>query len=172
MGYAIYLLPEAATLFINAGADFLTPDPNLSYVTEKAKLQFQLQMEDSMEQIAKACDKPVLMVCDRGAMDTAAYMSMSVWQDMKDDLGMTESTLRDKRYNAVIHLCTVAKGVEEVYTRKNNHCRSENVEKARSVDDCLIRVWQGHPRFHVVQAEATFDVKAAKVFEIIDSYLK
>ena len=77
-GYAVYLLPESATLFIEAGADFLTKDAHLSYVTEESKLQFQLQMEDSMLHIAQDCGKPALLICDRGTMDTAAYTTKKI----------------------------------------------------------------------------------------------
>ena len=47
-GYAVYLLPESATLFIEAGADFLTKNADLSFVTEKSKLEFQLQTTERL----------------------------------------------------------------------------------------------------------------------------
>ncbi len=167
-GYAVYLLPEAATLFIEAGADFLTKDAHLSYITEESKLQFQLQMEDSMMRIAQNCGKPALLICDRGTMDTAAYMSSEVWQHIKEDIGMNEQQLRNERYDAVLHICTAAKGAEDFYTLYNNKCRSESVEVARDVDDRILAVWQGHPLLRVIKAEICFEDKIQHVLKVLE----
>lgn len=167
-GYAVYLLPESATLFIEAGADFLTKDAHLSYITEESKLQFQLQMEDSMMRIAENCGKPALLICDRGTMDTAAYMPAEVWQHIKDDIGMDEQRLRNERYDAVLHICTAAKGAEDFYTLYNNKCRSESVEVARDVDDRILAVWQGHPFLQIIQAEICFEDKIQHVLKVLD----
>ncbi len=170
-GYAVYLLPESATLFIEAGADFLTKDAALSYVTEKSKLEFQLQMEKSMTQIAEACGKPALLICDRGTMDTAAYMPAEVWQRIKEDIGQTEKELRDEHYDAVLHICTAAKGAEDFYTLYNNKCRSESVEVARDVDDRILAVWKGHPVLHIIKAEICFEDKIQHVLKVLDEIL-
>ena len=170
-GYAVYLLPEAATLFIEAGADFLTKDAELSYVTEKSKLEFQLQMEKSMTQIAESCGKPALLICDRGTMDTAAYMPAEVWQRIKEDIGLTEKELRDEHYDAVLHICTAAKGAEDFYTLYNNKCRSESVEVARDVDDRILSVWKGHPVLHIIKAEICFEDKIQHVLRVLDEIL-
>lgn len=167
-GYAVYLLPESATLFSEAGADFLTKDANLSFVTEESKLQFQLQMEDSMMRIAENCGKPAMLICDRGTMDTAAYMPSEVWQHIKDDIGMTEQQLRNERYDAVLHVCTAAKGAEDFYTLYNNKCRSESVEVARDVDDRILAVWKGHPMLRIIKAEIFFEDKIQHVLKVLD----
>ncbi|MBO2526480.1 MAG: hypothetical protein CW341_12460 [Bacteroidetes bacterium] len=170
-GYAVYLLPESATLFIEAGADFLTKDANLSYITEESKLEFQLQMEKSMTRIAEACGKPALLICDRGTMDTAAYMPADVWQHIKEDIGQDERQLRDEHYDAVLHICTAAKGAEDFYTLYNNKCRSESVEVARDVDDRILAVWKGHPSLHIIQAEICFEDKIQHVLKVLDEIL-
>lgn len=167
-GYAVYALPEAATLFSEAGADFLTKDAHLSYVTELSKLKYQLAMENCMNEIAQNCGKPVIIVCDRGTMDTSAYISQEVWQSIKKELNVSDELLRDQRYDAVIHLCTAAKGAEEFYSLSNNACRSESIVFARVIDDNLIRAWQNHPRYFVVNAEVYFEDKVQKVMDIID----
>ena len=167
----MYLLPESATLFIEAGADFLTKDANLSYITEESKLEFQLQMEKSMTRIAEACGKPALLICDRGTMDTAAYMPADVWQHIKEDIGQDERQLRDEHYDAVLHICTAAKGAEDFYTLYNNKCRSESVEVARDVDDRILAVWKGHPSLHIIQAEICFEDKIQHVLRVLDEIL-
>ena len=41
-----------------------------------------------------------------------------------DEEGWTWASLRDKRYDRVLHLVTAAIGAEEFYTRSNNTARS------------------------------------------------
>jgi Tfp pilus assembly protein PilE len=38
--------------------------------------------------------------------------------------------LRDRRYEAVIHLVTAAQGAEEFFTNQNNEARYESIEEA------------------------------------------
>ena len=170
-GYKVYTLPESATLFIQGGADFLTKDAHLSFVTETAKLQFQLQMEDSMIRIAEACGQKSMIICDRGSMDTFAYISEEVKQAILKDVGRTDVELRDQRYDAVLHICTAAKGAEQFYTLANNTCRSESIELARQVDDQLMGAWVGHPQLHVINAEVDFEVKIKNVLTVMDQVL-
>mgnify|MGYP003292705789 CR=1 FL=1 len=171
LGYAVYSLPESATLFIQAGVDFLTRDPYLSFVTETSKLQYQIQMEDSMAQIAAACGKPAIIVCDRGTMDTFAYISEETKKKILNAVGQEEIVLRDKRYDAVLHICTAAKGAEQFYSLNNNACRSETLEVAREVDDRLMHAWNGHPNLRVINAEIDFEVKIKNVLDTIDAIL-
>lgn len=170
-GYAVYALPESATLFSQAGADFLTPDAELSFVTEKAKLKFQLAMEDCIAEIAKQDGRPALMICDRGAMDTSAYMSNEVWQRILSDLQCAEMDLCERRYEAVLHVCTAAKGAEASYTLLNNKCRSESIEQARAVDDNLMNAWKRHPNWRVVQAEVCFEDKIEHVMAHLEQII-
>jgi hypothetical protein len=58
--------------------------------------------------------------------------------------------LRDRRYEAVIHLETAANGAEKFYTGENNQARYESAEEARSLDRKLQDAWTGHPSFFVI----------------------
>jgi len=46
--------------------------------------------------------------------------------------------LRDRRYDAVIHLVTAAIGAEQFYTTENNAARTEGVELARKIDGKIL----------------------------------
>ena len=153
VGYAVFTLPEAATLFIKAGAEFLTEDPHLYFEIHRNMMTFLLQMEDSFYEIAKATGKPALIVNDRGAMDISAYMDPDDWKRLLRETGHTEDELMN-RYKAVFHLCTSAKGAPNSYTLSNNSARmEETLAEAIAVDDNLIRVWQSHPNLHLIQSE-------------------
>lgn len=45
-------------------------------------------------------------------MDGAAFNDHNVWQAVLDEAGLNTMQLRDKRYEAVIHLVTCADGAE------------------------------------------------------------
>lgn len=152
MGFVVFTLPEAATLFIKAGANFLTHDRNLYFEIHKSMMTFLLQMEDSFRQIAEAYEKPALIVNDRGAMDLSAYMTPEDWHRLLHEVSQTEEALLN-RYRAVFHLCTSAKGAPNSYTLSNNSARmEETLAEAVSVDDNLIRAWQKHPDLHIVES--------------------
>ncbi len=77
--------------------------------------------------------------------------------------------LRDTRYDAVIHLVTVANGAEEFYTSENNVARYETVEMAVAVDHNLQRSWTGHPHHSVIgNGPGGFAEKLEKVFASVD----
>jgi len=163
LGYAVYTLPEAPTLFIKAGAEFLTEDRNLYYEIHKNMMLFLLQMEESFYNIAKASGKPALIVNDRGAMDISAYMDPEDWQRLLREVGYTEEDLMT-RYKAVFHLSTSAKGAPNSYTLSNNSARmEETLAEAIAVDDNLLRVWQRHPNLHLIESEEFVKDKIDKV---------
>ena len=61
LGYAVFTLPEAATLFIKAGAEFLTEDKHLYFEIHKNMMRFLLEMEEDFYRIAEATGKPALI---------------------------------------------------------------------------------------------------------------
>lgn len=167
MGYHVYTVPEAATLFAGAGVDFLTKDNDLFLESERQLLAFQMELEDRMERIAAQQHGPALIVCDRGTMDLKAYMTEAQWQQLLAEGSFSLVGLRDARYDAVIHMATAAKGAEQYYTLANNAARSETPEAACAIDDKLIAAWTGHPHLRVVGNDCTFDEKMGRVLREI-----
>ncbi len=90
----------------------------------------QMYLEDNFIQIAMASDQPTIILCDRGVMDGSAYTEETVWQAILDETGWSTMQLRDRRYEAVLHLVTAAKGAEEFYTNTDNEARYENIQEA------------------------------------------
>ena len=163
LGYAVFTLPEAATLFIKAGAEFLTEDKHLYFEIHKNMMRFLLEMEEDFYRIAEATDKPALIINDRGAMDLSAYMTPEDWQELLRQTNHTESELLG-RYKAVFHLCTSAKGAPHSYTLSNNSARmEETLAEAIQVDDNLFKAWQKHPNLHLIQSEEFVKDKIDKV---------
>lgn len=170
-GYAVYTQPEAATLFNKSGVNFLTDDRGLFFESEKQLLAFQMHTEECFRRIAEKAGRPAIIVYDRGVMDVAAYVCKDMWEALLDELKLNEVDVRDRRYDAVLHLCTAAKGAEQFYTCENNSSRTENVELARVLDDRIIAVWTGHPHLRVIPNSGSFENKLNQVVAEIASVL-
>lgn len=69
-------------------------------------------MENTFVELSKTGDKPALIVCDRGAIDIAAYFDDETWASLISELSFTKEQLSNDRYDAIIHLVTVANGAE------------------------------------------------------------
>jgi len=88
-------------------------------------------------------------------MDGSAYTSENIWQAILDETGWSTIQLRDRRYEAVIHLVTAADGAHEFYTSANNEARYESVKDAIILDKKLINAWVGHPHFSIIDNSNT-----------------
>ena len=78
-----------------------------------------MQAEDYFLRIALMSDLPAVILCDRGTCDPNAYVSDEQWQVILDQKGWNTNTLRDFRYDAVVHLVTAAYGAEKAYGHDN-----------------------------------------------------
>lgn len=83
-------------------------------------------------------------------MDGSAYTSDNIWQAILDETGWSTIQLRDRRYEAVVHLVTCADGASEFYTSANNEARYETPQEAMELDKKLINAWVGHPHFSII----------------------
>jgi len=74
------------------------------------------------------------LLIDRGLLDGSAYVSKTIWQVLCDEQGWNNSSLRDNRYDAVLHLVTSADGAPQYYDSLTNEARYETVEDAIEKD--------------------------------------
>ena len=169
LGYHVIFVPECATELINAGISGITCKDLISF--QSALMTLQLQKEKIYEKAAKTIkNNKVLIVCDRGMMDSKAYLSGLEFTTVINSLNKTEVELRDN-YDAVFHLVTAAKGAEEFYTKENNTARSESIEEAAEADDRLINAWTGHPHFRVIDNSSNFEDKMKRLLKEISHFI-
>jgi CYTH domain-containing protein len=71
--------------------------------------------------------------------------------------------LRDRRYEAVLHLVTAADGAEAFYTTENNAVRTETPAQARALDQRVRDAWVGHPHLRVIDNSTDFARKVQRV---------
>ena len=131
----------------------------------------QLEKEIVFESAARTMSaEKILIVCDRGVMDSRAYMSEEDFLWALDFLKTDRVKARDS-YDAVFHLSTVAKSGEEMYTTDNNSARTETANEAVVLDERLIAAWTGHPHFRMIDNFMTFEEKAERLVREIKAFL-
>ena len=166
LGFQVFLLPETATLVINGGGLWKHPSQfNIRELItfEAAMMKMQMAIEDSFYNLAKACGKPAVILCDRGVMDFCAYMTPQSIALMCDEQGWTLVQLRDRRYEAVVHLISTSLGAEEHFTLGNNAARSETIEEAREMDIKTLQAWVGHHNLSIIDNSTDYDNKVRRV---------
>lgn len=170
LGYKVIFIDETATQMITGG---ITP---WECITNTHYQLHQLKMQIAKEQIIKEAVydlkdvEKVVIICDRGALDNKAYMTQREFDELLERLDLNEITLRDN-YDAVIHLCTAAKGAVEFYTTANNEARTETVEQAIELDNKLIAAWTGHPHLRVIDNSCNFEEKMQRLLLEVSSFL-
>ena len=175
MGYKVFTIPEVPTLYSTGGWNYLTPNRQLYYEGERAILETQLALENQFLKLAEVCTKPVLMVCDRGAMDISAYIQPEEWDEITRMAGTDTSGLRE-RYDAVLHLVSAADGAEQYYTTATNATRYEKADEAglrlaRELDKKVINAWSGHSHLRVINNHDDFNAKLNRVIKEISNVL-
>ena len=170
-GYKVFNVPEVPTIYSTAGWNYLTPNRDLYYQGERAILETQLALENQFMQLAQVCKKPVLIVCDRGAMDISAYIKPEEWDEITRMAGTNSNALRES-YDAVLHLVSAADGAEQYYTTATNATRYEQANEeglriARELDKKVIKAWTGHPHLRVINNHDDFENKLNRVLSEI-----
>ena len=165
--YKVFNVPEVPTIYSTAGWNYLTPNRDLYYQGERAILETQLALEDSFFRLAEVCQKPVLIVCDRGTMDISAYIKPEEWMEITAMAGTNPNELME-RYDAVLHLVSAADGAEQYYTTATNATRyeqanEEGLRMARELDKKVIKAWTGHPHLRVINNHDDFENKLNRV---------
>lgn len=170
-GFRVFCVPEVPTLVVQAGGMILMAKFSMQERIrfQQLLIRFQMYAEDYFTRLAEMSKMPCIILCDRGTVDPAAYVSKEEFQAIMDEEGWTWTTLRDRRYDRVIHLTTAAIGAEKNYTLANNAARHEGVELARSLDQKTLNAWTGHPHITVcpnVEGES-FDQKIDRAIRAV-----
>jgi CYTH domain-containing protein len=94
-----------------------------------------------------------------------------MWQAILDENAWSLVGLRDKRYDAVIHLTSAAVGAKEAYTLENNAARSETPEQAADIDLKTRNAWIGHHHLRSIDNYPNFSDKINAVLSTISTVL-
>jgi len=170
-GYRVAVLSETATELINAGLPPWAPWGS-AVAFQSNLIRYSLNRENFYCQFLMELShgKHTVLLCDRGALDSRAYVSPQEFQEVLNSSGITIQKLRN-RYKAVLHLVTAANGAEEFYTLENNSARTETVEMARALDVKTLSAWNGHAHLMVVDNSTGFDHKMSRALESLTRVL-
>ncbi|CAG9529696.1 unnamed protein product [Cercopithifilaria johnstoni] len=174
IGWKVYTVPETASILLGGGVKFEELSKRQIYDFQKDLLLTLLRIETVFfNQAAASNAERILIICDRGAMDPAAYIDKKSWNQILNETNLDQFSLREDRYDQVIHLITAADGAEEYYTLANNGVRTETVQEAIEQDRLTRDVWLGHPRVDVIENVGckSFDDKILKLTAAICSRL-
>lgn len=159
-GAEVLCLDETATKLMASGK---TPENMGSYAFHSLLFKTQLEGEKRLGKLAeKSAAEKCVILCDRGLMDSRAYVTDDEFFRYANGHGWFENEILCE-YDAVFHLVTAAKGAEEYYQTDNNSVRSEDLEAARRLDDRLISVWTGTPHLRVIDNSTDFDGKLKRL---------
>ena len=169
-GYTVLFVSETATELIRGGVAPWTCGTTAEY--QACLMKLQLKKEDVFEEAAATMGaEKVLLVCDRGALDSKAYMTEGEFQREIRAMGQTEQALLH-RYHAVFHLVSAAKGAECFYTTDNNSARTETPTQAADLDDRALEAWKEHPYCYKIEPAPNFGEKLNRLTDAIQSFLQ
>ena len=168
LNYNVITVHETAREFIENG---IPPHGDNEYVIKFQNAILNRQLQKEQDAITLLKDEPTyIILCDRGIMDSKAYLSNLQFSSILNSLNKKEVELRDN-YDAVFHLVTAAKGAEKFYSKETNSARRENLEEARLADDRTLSAWAGHPHLRVIDNSTGFEDKIRRLIREISSYL-
>lgn len=152
-GWTVVTVPEVPTLVMANGVGPNTRAPFKEY--ERSVLSIQISWEEAFEAVAESMegDDPVLILCDRGIPELAAYMGDDLYSQILADAGMSTGDAL-ATYDMAIHLVSVMDGAPELYGRDNNEQRYETPEQALRQELLIRRCWDGHERRRMIQTFA------------------
>lgn len=171
LGIRVYVVPEAATVLLSNGVKHSDLNGLYAFDFQAKLINLQMSLEQTFDTLARELGGPALLVCDRGMMDSKAFTPPDIWQGLLDHHGWSDIGLRDKHYDAVIHLVTTAIGAEEFYTLDNNNARQGSPADARAADVKLRAAWTGHPHLRVIDNSTGFEEKINRVISMISNVI-
>ena len=171
-GFIVFIVPEAATLCINAG---ISPfNPSLTpFTIQNAIIRTAKHLEDTWIASAQTVknEKGIVLIYDRGINDCRSYTEEHVYKQVLNDLNLHLVEARDARYDAVIHLKSVACDKPGSYTLANNTARREDIQQASERDEQIMNSWVGHPHLRVLDNSTDFEGKIKRVHQEVCSVL-
>ena len=144
-----------------------SPDQGVEF--QKCVFFLQNSLEEIFRSIAQINSMSnIFVMCERGLMDSVAYLSQDQWNVMLNDLGYHESDLRDNRYDMVIGLSTAAIGAEEHFCKASSLPKPQSIEQAREIEHKLRKAWSPHPKYNLINNDyKNFQSKVNRAYEII-----
>ena len=167
LGLSVLILEETATKLLSQGK---TPETMGNYDFHKLLFETQLNGEKELELIAEKNTNKSVIICDRGLLDSRAYVTEDEFKKYSALYNLNEELIRSS-YDAVFHLMSTAVDAKGYYTLKNNTIRSESIEKAAVFDDEILSLWVGTPHLRVICNYDNFQNKLDSLFNEVCGFV-
>lgn len=157
----IALLPSAAGILFRGG--FLRRN---SVAGCKAAQRAIFHIQREQERLVLEEQPHSFALCDRGSLDGLAYWpddEASFWRELGTD---RESELA--RYHAVIHLRSTE---DKRYSGQQDPWRTEDAALARTIDERILRAWEGHPNRHIIDPSPDFVLTLNSAIEALRRFI-
>jgi CYTH domain-containing protein/predicted ATPase len=167
MGWHVIMVAEAATDFILGG---LRPTPDILSISDfqESLMRYIIMKEDQFINTAQKIDSDkIVVICDRGVMDSAAYMQPHEFEQAIGRLGVSVVDVRDKRYDAVIFLRSLAYDKPDLYSCASNAARRESVDEAQAADERTLAAWTAHSHLKIIDNSTDLEGKVQRVLESV-----
>lgn len=166
-GWKVLVILETATeLILNGIAPSKGSLEKIDF--QRAIIKKQISKEKIYFDVAKKLkEDKVLIICDRGIMDSKAYLTQNEFKKILEEIGLDEIKCLNN-YDFVIHLVTAANGTEKYYTTINNAARTESKEQAVIIDEKTKNSWIGHSHLKVITNDnKNFEKKMQEVLNAV-----
>lgn len=177
-GVEFIFIPEVASRIINQyGLDpreLRERDPRRYFDFQLLILRSQLIEEAlALEHAKKLKDenKLVVIATDRTCAGIPTYTSDEDYLRMLEMLEQDRMTIRDARYDAIIHMVTAADGALEAYQRsvgRNKARKKCPPDVAIAFDRQTQRACLGHPHHRIVDNSTDFNEKLERVWRHVE----
>ena len=160
----VFEVNEQATSLMRSGK---SPENMGVYEFHSLLFSNQLAAENAAFDRAKHAEKrKAVIICDRGLLDSRAYAGAADFAKYSAAYGLNEAKIRN-RYDAVFHMVTAADGAEEHYNLTNNSSRSEDLNKAKQLDEEILSLWVGTGHLRIIDNRGSFTDKLNRLLREI-----
>ncbi|MBI3632618.1 MAG: AAA family ATPase [Candidatus Vogelbacteria bacterium] len=172
LGYWVYTLDEIATGLFDDGFLINAKKDLSNEKFQPFKIEHSLAVENSYVRAIRQSVAPKrVLLLDRGIMDDLLYSGDELFDRVLGSLGLTRVDVRDRRYDAVLHLQTAAALGDKFYTTDNNNKRIETAEGARIRDQKTLECWIGHRHLRFIPAMIDKEAKFSLLWKHVCAIL-
>ena len=166
----VFFAKEAATLLQQSGINYI--DAGADETFQKLIIEHQLTAEKSarvcaMKFAKKHPEHKVIIICDRGIMDGAAYFDTAAEFDKILSKYRLNKQKVYERYDMVLFLRSAAVGAEQFYTTMDGTPRVETPKQAVQRDKGVYDAWCEHHNFKALENTFKFYEKLDVAVQLI-----
>lgn len=138
----------------------------------KAVFKLQYQKEKIHEELIKTLpSEKVLLICDRGLMDSKVYLPKTSFENLLKEMNLTEEQILDG-YDMVVHLETSLEMHAKEYNYPSQESKEASIYQAKELDNKIKQAWSKNKKHYVIDVQSNFEEKEQQALEIILGELK